>query len=129
MACQFPEGLILGRFSLGQLFLIFYPCCPMRGHIWAAFLNPINRPPTSSTFSRTTLLSTSFHPKPLHYSSHPPLLLIFMLLLISGDIHPNPGPIDLCSVCSRRVTWGKQIGTMYQLFSLGTPLLLWSFSC
>ena len=59
--------------------LIFYPCCPMRGHIWTAFLNPIDRPPTPSTFFRTTLLSPSFHPKPLNYSSHPPLILIFML--------------------------------------------------
>ena len=83
----------------------FYSCCPMRGYIWTAFLNPIDRPPTSSTFFRTTLLSPSFHPKPLHYSFHPPLTLIFMLLLISGDIRPNPGPIDPCSVCSHRVTW------------------------
>ena len=94
------------------LLLIFYPCCPMRGHIWTAFLNPIDRPPTSSTFFRTTLLSPSFHPKPLQYSSHPPLILIFMLLLISGDIHPNPGPIDPCSVCSRRVTWGNNVLTV-----------------
>ena len=28
-----------------------------------------------------------------------------MLLLISGDIHPNPGPPGPCSVCSRRVIW------------------------
>ena len=27
------------------LLLIFYPCCPMRGHIWTAFLNSIDRPP------------------------------------------------------------------------------------
>ena len=80
----------------------------MRGHIWTAFLNPIDRPPTSSTFFRIILLSPSFHPKPLHYSFHPPLILIFMLLLISGNIHPNPGPIDPCSVCSRRVTWGNR---------------------
>ena len=80
----------------------------MRGHIWTAFLNPIDRPLTSSTFFQTTLLSPSFHPKPLHYSSHPPLILIFMLLFISGDIHPNPGPIDPCSVCSHRVTWGNR---------------------
>ena len=89
------------------LLFIFYPCRPMRGHIWTAFLNPIDRPPTSSTFFRTTFLSPSFYPKPLHYSSHSPLILIFMLLLISGDINPNPGPIDPCSVCSRRVTWGN----------------------
>ena len=30
------------------------------------------------------------------------------MLLISGDIHPNPGPIDPCSVCSHRVTWGNR---------------------
>ena len=80
----------------------------MRGHIWSTFLNPIDRPPISSTFFRTTLLSSSFHPKPLHYLSHSPLILVFMLLFISGDIHPNPGPIDPCSVCSRRVTWGNR---------------------
>ena len=83
--------------------LVFYPCCPMRGHIWTAFLNPIDCPPIS-TFFRTTLLSPSFHPKPLLYLYHLSLILILMLL-ISGDIHPNPGPIDSCSVCSHRVTW------------------------
>ena len=80
----------------------------MRGHIWTALLNRINRAPTPPIFSRTSLLRPSFHPKPLHYSSHLPLILISMLLLISGDIHPNPGPIDPCSVCSRRVTWGNR---------------------
>ena len=88
--------------------LIFYPCCPMRGHMWTALLNPIDRPPTPSILSRTSLPRPSFHPKPLHYSSHSPLILISMLLLISGDIHPNPGPINPCSVCSRRVTWGNR---------------------
>ena len=88
--------------------LIFYPCCPMRGHIWTALLNPIDRPPTPYIFFRTSLPRPSFHPKPLHYLSHSPLILISMLLLISGVIHPNPGPIDPCSVCSRRVTWGNR---------------------
>ena len=88
--------------------LIFYPCCPMRGHMWTALLNPIDLPPTPSILSRTSLPRPSFHSKPLHYSSHSPLILISMLLLISGDIHPNPGPIDPCSVCSRRVTWGNR---------------------
>ena len=88
--------------------IIFYPCCPMRGHMWTALLNPIDRPPTPSILSRISLPRPSFHPKPLHYSSHSPLILISILLLISGDIHPNPGPIDPCSVCSRRVTWGNR---------------------
>ena len=88
--------------------LIFYPCCPMRGRIWTALLNPIDRLPTPSIFFLTSLLRPSFHPKPFHYLSHSPLIPISMLLLISGDIHPNPGPIDLCSVLSRRVTWGNR---------------------
>ena len=79
----------------------------MHGHMWTALLNPIDRPPTPSILSRTSLPRPSFHPKPLHYSSHSPLILI-SILLISGDIHPNPGPIDPCSVCSRRVTWGNR---------------------
>ena len=72
-----------------------------------SILKPIDRPPIS-TFFPTTLLGLLFHPKPLLYLSHSPLILVFMLLLISGDIHPNPGPIDPCSVCSRRVTWGNR---------------------
>ena len=80
----------------------------MRGHIWTALLNPIDRPPTPSIFFRTSLLRPSFHPKPLYYLSHSPLILISMLLLISKDIHPNPGPIDPCPVCSRGVTWGNR---------------------
>ena len=44
--------------------LVFYPCCPMHGHIWTAFLNPIDPPPISSTFFPTTLLSLFLHPKP-----------------------------------------------------------------
>ena len=66
---------------------------------------PIDRPPTPSIFFRTSLLRPSFHPKPLYYLSHSLLILISIFLLISGDIHPNPGPIDPCSICSRRVTW------------------------
>ena len=81
----------------------------MHGHIWTAFLNPNDRTPISSTFFLTTLfVSPFFHPKPLLYLSHSLLILILTLLLISGDIHPNPGPIDPCSVCSRRVTWGNR---------------------
>ena len=81
----------------------------MHGHMWTALLNPIDRPPTPSIFFRTSLPRPFFHPILLHYSSHSPLILISMLLLISGDIHPNPGPIDPCSVCSRRVTWGNRL--------------------
>ena len=37
-------------------------------------------------------------------------LLILLLLLMSGNIHPNPGPIFPCSVCAGNVTWrGKSV--------------------
>ena len=52
--------------------------------------------PTSSTVP-TTFFNLLSHSKP-------PLSCSLLLLLISSDIHPNPGPINFCSVCSRRVT-------------------------
>ena len=37
-------------------------------------------------------------------------LLILLLLLISGNVHPKPGPIFPCSVCAGNVTWrGKSV--------------------
>ena len=37
-------------------------------------------------------------------------LLILRFLLMSGNVHPNPGPIFPCSVCAGNVTWrGKSV--------------------
>ena len=37
-------------------------------------------------------------------------LLILLFLLMSGNVHPNPGPIFSCSVCAGNVTWrGKSV--------------------
>ena len=37
-------------------------------------------------------------------------LLILLLLLMSGNVHPNPGPIFPCCVCAGNVTWrGKSV--------------------
>ena len=37
-------------------------------------------------------------------------ILILFLLLMSGNVHPNPGPIFPCSVCAVNVTWrGKSV--------------------
>ena len=37
-------------------------------------------------------------------------LLILLLLLMSSNVHPNPGPIFPCSVCAGNVTWpGKSV--------------------
>ena len=38
------------------------------------------------------------------------LRLLILLLLMSGNVHPNPGPFFLCSVCAGNVTWrGKSL--------------------
>ena len=37
-------------------------------------------------------------------------LIILFLLLMSGNVHPNPGPIFPCSLCAGKVTWrGKSV--------------------
>ena len=35
-------------------------------------------------------------------------LLILLFLLMSGNVHPNPGPIFSCSVCAGNVTWREK---------------------
>ena len=38
------------------------------------------------------------------------LRLLILLFLMSGNVHPNPGPIFPCSVCAGNVTWrGKSV--------------------
>ena len=37
-------------------------------------------------------------------------LLALLLLLMSGNVHPNPGPVFPCSVCAENVIWrGKSV--------------------
>ena len=76
---------------------IFSLCCPLNDRRRAAH----------SIFKIGRLLS-------LFLLSCPTLallrLLIFLLLLMSGNVHPNPGPIFPCSVCAGNVTWrGKSV--------------------
>ena len=74
--------------------------------------------PTSFTVLKTFLSSFTLPKSPL-YQSYPPLLLILILLLISGDIHRNPGSKDLCSVCSRPVT--SPVSDFLPLSSVKSP--------
>ena len=53
-------------------------------------------------------------------------LLIVLLLLMSGNVHPNPGPIFPCSVCAENVTWrGKSVQccTCFKWVHLGSSQL------
>ena len=46
-------------------------------------------------------------------------LLILLLLLMSGNVHPKPGPIFLCSVCAGNVAWwgkSEQCCTCFKWF-------------
>ena len=38
------------------------------------------------------------------------LRLLILLLLMSGNVHPKPGPIFPCSVCTGNVTWQGKSG-------------------
>ena len=40
-----PRGSHPREILFRTTLLIFYPCCPMRGHMWTALLNPTDRPP------------------------------------------------------------------------------------
>ena len=76
---------------------IFSLCCPLNDRRRAAH----------SFFKIGRLFS-------LFLSSCPSLallrLFILLLLLMSGNVHPNPGPIFPCSVCAGNVTWrGKSV--------------------
>ena len=78
---------------------IFSLCCPLNDHRRAAH----------SIFKIGRLFSLF----PFHFSCPSlslPRLLILLLFLMSGNVHPNPGPIFPCSVCAGNVTWrGKSV--------------------
>ena len=103
---RFPTPFELGRNSCWPsrgsrlpraLPFIFSLCCPLNDRRRAA----------CSFFKIGRLFS-------LFLFSCPSLallrLLILLLLLMSGNVHPNPGPIFPCSVCAGNVTWrGKSV--------------------
>ena len=93
MAVGFPEGPSYP----GHSPIIFSLCCPLNDRRRAAH----------SIFKIGRLFS-------LFLLSCPTLallrLLILLLLLMSGNVHLNPGPIFPCSVCAGNVTWrGKSV--------------------
>ena len=71
---------------------IFSLCCPLNDRRRAAHsIYKIGRLSSLFLFSCPTLALLP--------------LLILLLLLMSGNVHPNPGPIFPCSVCAGNVTW------------------------
>ena len=75
---------------------IFLLCCPLNDRSRAAHsIYKIGRLFSLFLFSCPTLAL---------------LRLLILLLLMSGNVHPNPGPIFPCSVCAGNVTWqGKSV--------------------
>ena len=69
---------------------IFSPCCSLNYRRRAA-----------RSFFKIGRLSSLFSCLSLAL----PRLLILILLLMSGNVYPNPGPVSPCSVCARNVTW------------------------
>ena len=81
-----------GSKVLRALPFIFLLCCPMNDHRRAAH----------SFFISGFLFSLSLLSCPSLARLH---LLILLLLLMSGNAHPNPGRISHCSVCAGNVIW------------------------
>ena len=75
---------------------IFLLCCPLNDRSRAAH----------SFFKISRLFSLSFFCPSLALLR----LFILLLLLMSGNVYPNPGPIFPCSVCTGNVIWrGKSV--------------------
>ena len=92
MAAGLPEGSGYPRHSF-----IFSLCCPLNDRRRAAhsFLE-IRRLFSLSLFSCPSLARLR--------------ILILLLLLMSGNVYPNPGPVFPCFVCAGNVTWrGKSV--------------------
>ena len=71
----------------------FLPCCSLT-----------KRRRAVHSFFKIGRLSSLFS---CHYLAH---LCLFILFLMSKNVHPNPGPIFSCSVCAGTVTWfGKSV--------------------
>ena len=87
MAVGLPEGPSYP----GHSSLIFSLCCPLN-----------NRRKAAHSFFKIGRLFSLFLlscPSLAHLR-----LLILLLLLMSGNVYPNPGPIFPCSVCAGNVT-------------------------
>ena len=73
----------------------FLLCCPLNDRRRAAH-----------SFFKIGRLSSSLS----CFSLSRPRLLILLLLLIRGNVYPDPGSIFPCSMCSGNVTWrGKSV--------------------
>ena len=96
----------------GHVSDIFCTCCPLSGHRWTAFLIPNDRSSFLFTYLTAALNLFCLCYTPFQfYISNLLRLLILTLLLISGNIHTNPGPTDTCPICTRQITrenWSVQ---------------------
>ena len=90
--CWLSRGSQLPR----ALSFIFSLCCPLNDRRRAAHsIYKIGRLFSLFLFSCPTLAL---------------LPLLILLLLMSGNVHPNPGPIFPCSLCAGNVPWrGKSL--------------------
>ena len=104
-------GAVPDLFWVGSKWLLAFPRVPVTPGTPLHFLLcfPVNdrRRAAHSFFKIGRLFSLS----PFFCPSLGRLcLLILLLLLMSGNVRPNPGPIFPCSVCAGNVTWqGKSV--------------------
>ena len=118
MAVGLPEGASYLGHSTFIFFAMLPPERPQKGNtqhlqnrspvFTVSFLQPNDRRRAAHNIYKIGRLFSLF----LFSSPTFALLrfLILLLLLMSGNVHPNPGPIFPCSVCAGNVTWrGKSV--------------------
>ena len=104
-------GAIPDLVWVGSKWLLAFPRVPVTSDTLPHFfaMLPPERPQKGSTHllqNRSPVFTFSF----LLPLSNLPRLLILLLLLMSGNVYSNPGPIFPCSVCAGNVAWrGKSV--------------------
>ena len=103
--------MVPGLIWVGSKWLLAFPRVPVTPTLPFSFLLrcPLNdcRRAAHSIFKIGHLFSLFLFYCPSLSLLH---LLILLLLLMSGNVHPNPGSIFPCSVCAGNVTWqGKSV--------------------
>ena len=73
--------------------------CPRTNHIFAVL------PPERMQQGSMQLLQNRSPVFSLLPFSCPSSSSFLLLLLMSGNVHPKPGPVFSCSVCAENVTW------------------------
>ena len=135
-SCEYHFLKSFGMTRLGERTQVYRLGCGRSHHYTKARVIPSNKPffspccvndrrRAAHSFFKIGCLSSPFSCLSLAGFC----LLILLLLLMSGNVQPNPGPIFLCSVCAGNVAWwgrSVQCCTCFKWVHLRCSLLSFS---